>query len=143
MPNIRTVRLGSITTWLAVSVFLVAVDARVVLGQSRPAAGPPRGPSAQDVANAKTMARGTDSAKWWTSLFVVAVVVWFAVSLRGSLRSLSTPARGTGTTDPNDLSAYEHLMRPEPPASPDRQPAANPADPAPSVRNEPRPPQQS
>jgi hypothetical protein len=127
--------------WLGVSVFLVALDGGVALGQSRPAAGPPRGPSAQDVANAKTMVRGTESAQWWTSLFVVAVVVWFAVSLRGSLRSVSTPSRTTA--DPNDLSAYEHLMRPEPPALPGGQPAANPTDSAPPFNDEPRPPQAS
>jgi hypothetical protein len=87
--------------WVAVAVLLlVALDTNRVCGQFRP----PVGPSAQDVAAARASAEATSSAQWWTSALVLAVIGWFAFSIRGPATSFFKSLtdgfdRGAGTTD--------------------------------------------
>jgi hypothetical protein len=90
--------------WVAVSALLIALDPGRVCGQFRA----PVGPSAQDIAAAKASAEATSSAQWWTSVFVLAVVGWFAFSIRGPLISFFKTfadgfEHGSAKTDPKKL----------------------------------------
>lgn len=55
---------------------------------------PPRGPSAQDIALARTQAQAASDAGWWTSALVVVVIGAIAV---GCFRGMVMPFLRAGT----------------------------------------------